>query len=286
MSEIDLRVCVIGAGTMGHGVAQVAAMAGYRTVLVDIDPQRLQSASQRIVLNLDRGIARGKVTSADKHRTMALLRTDTRLQRAAADADLVVEAVPELPDLKRQVLASACTAAPPSAILATNTSSLPLSSLVDAIRAPQRFIGLHFFNPVHIQTLLEVVVTPQTSQAALHSCLAFGQALGKECIVVRDSPGFATSRLGVALGLEAIRMLQEGVASAEDIDKAMALGYRHPMGPLRLTDLVGLDVRLNIAETLAREIDPVRFDPPRLLREMVARGRLGRKTGAGFYEYL
>ncbi len=279
------RVCVIGAGTMGHGIAQVAAAAGLDTVLHDIDGLRIDEALRKVRANLDKGVARGKVTVETRATALANLRGEVDVSVAVVGADLVVEAVPEDRSLKRRVLAGCVAHTPAGAIYATNTSSLPLSSLVEAVPRPDRFIGLHFFNPVHIQPLLEVVVTAQTSDETLDACLALASSMGKDPIVVRDSPGFASSRLGLALGLEAIRMLEEEVASAADIDKAMQLGYRHPMGPLKLTDLIGLDVRLAIAETLASEIDPVRFAPPRLLRDLVAAGKLGRKTGEGFYRY-
>jgi 3-hydroxybutyryl-CoA dehydrogenase len=279
------RICVVGAGTMGHGIAQVAAMSGFDTLLVDLDRARLEQARQRITANLDKGIARGKVSAELRQAALARLQTSVDLAQDASDAQLFVESVPEQAALKCRVLAQCAAVAAEDAIIATNTSSLPLAQLVDALPAPDRFIGLHFFNPVHIQPLLEIVVTDHTSTATRQACLEVAAAMGKEPIVVRDSPGFASSRLGLALGLEAIRMLEEGIASAEDIDKAMALGYRHPMGPLRLTDLVGLDVRLAIAEILAREIDPVRFAPPALLKRLVSEGKLGKKTGHGFYRY-
>jgi len=278
-------VCVVGAGTMGHGIAQVSAMAGYQTVLVDLDENRLTDASARIAANLDKGVAKGKVSDETRSATLTRLRTSADLIEGAGEAGLVIESVPENVALKCKVLAQAAAAAPRGAIIATNTSSLPLASLVDSVPAPGRFIGLHFFNPVHIQPLLEIVVTDHTTPPTRIACLEVAAAMDKEPIMVRDSPGFASSRLGVALGLEAIRMLEEGIASAEDIDKAMSLGYRHPMGPLRLTDMIGLDVRLAIAETLAREIDAVRFAPPPLLKKLVKEGKLGRKAGEGFYRY-
>ncbi len=279
------RICVVGAGTMGHGIAQVAAMSGYQTLLMDLDGQRLAQASERIKANLAKGIARGKVSESLRDETLARLRTSTDLAADRQDVQLVIESVPEDVQLKCKVLAQCAATVGAGAIVATNTSSLPLTRLTDAVPDPSRFIGLHFFNPVHIQPLLEIVLTDHTSPATRIACLEFAEVMGKEPIMVRDSPGFASSRLGLALGLEAIRMLEEGVASAEDIDKAMSLGYRHPMGPLRLTDLIGLDVRLAISKTLARELDPVRFAPPALLKRMVSEGKLGKKTGEGFYHY-
>ncbi|MEY3013662.1 MAG: hypothetical protein RIT45_2397 [Pseudomonadota bacterium] len=279
------RVVVVGAGTMGHGIAQVAAMAGSEVVLCDAQPAALQRGLAAIAANLDKGVARGKVDAADRDATLARLRGEADLAAACAGADLLVEAVPENVELKRRVFAAAGAALPPGAVVATNTSSIPLRTLADALPDPSRFCGMHFFNPVHIQPLLEVVQADSTSEETITAVVDYGRALGKEPIVVRDVAGFASSRLGLALGLEAIRMLEQGVASAADIDKAMTLGYRHPMGPLALTDLVGLDVRLAIAETLAREIDPVRFSPPQLLRDLVAAGKLGKKSGEGFYRY-
>ena len=278
-------VCVVGAGTMGHGIAQVAAMAGYGTVLVDLNADQLATALERIGANLDQGVARGKVSAQERQAALARLSSQTDLSQGVSGAQLIIESVPENVALKRAVLGQCAAAADGQAIIATNTSSLPLAQLISAVSEPGRFIGLHFFNPVHIQPLLEIVTTDQTSAATLQACIGVAAAMAKEPIVVRDSPGFASSRLGLALGLEAMRMLEEGIASAEDIDKAMTLGYRHPMGPLRLTDMVGLDVRLAIAETLAAEIDPVRFAPPALLRRLVSEGKLGRKTGEGFYRY-
>jgi 3-hydroxybutyryl-CoA dehydrogenase len=202
-----------------------------------------------------------------------------------ADADLVVEAIPENLGLKRDLFTRLDAMAPKNAVLATNTSSLPVHAIASATGRPQRVVGMHFFNPVHLMPLLEVVRAEETAPEVVDLVVEVGRRLGKEPIVVRDSPGFASSRLGVVLGLEAIRMVEEGVASPEDIDKAMTLGYRHPMGPLRLTDLVGLDVRLAIAEHLQRELGSEGFRPPALMRRMVEEGKLGKKTGQGFYRW-
>ncbi len=279
------NVVVVGAGAMGHGIAQVAAAAGFFVTLNDISEESVEAGLARIRDNLDRGVARGKVSEFERDDTLAHLRGEADLAKAAADADLLIEAVPERVDLKHQIFRTAARTAPAHCLFASNTSSIPLVQLVGAVPRPEQFVGLHFFNPVHLQPLLEIVRGDATSEESLQQALDFARRTGKEPIVVRDVAGFASSRLGIALGLEAIRMVQEGVASAADIDKAMELGYRHPMGPLKLTDLVGLDVRLAIAETLAREIDPVRFAPPQLLRDMVAAGKLGKKTGSGFYNY-
>ncbi len=279
------RVVVIGAGTMGHGIAHVCAAAGYEVWLNDVAAAAIDDGLTKIQQNLAIGVQKAKLTQAAADATRARLHAEPDLRVAASLADLVIEAAPENAALKRRIFQTVTETLPAGALLASNTSSIPLRQLAVDLPRPDRFLGLHFFNPVHLQPLLEVVRAEATSDAALASALAFARQLGKEPIVVRDVAGFASSRLGLALGLEAIRMLQEGVAGAADIDKAMELGYRHPMGPLKLTDLVGLDVRLAIAETLAREIDPVRFAPPQLLRDLVAAGKLGKKTGEGFYKY-
>ncbi len=278
-------VAVVGAGTMGRGIAQAAAQSGYATALHDQDHAQLRHARDGIEATLTRGVERGKVTEEERTAALERLRTDPDLAGAVMDADLVIEAVPENVELKRAIFAELDARSPGTAILASNTSSLSIGAIAEATARPARVIGLHFFNPVHAMKLVEVVVPAGTDPAVRKSALAFVGALGKTPIVVGDSPGFATSRLGLVLGLEAMRMLEEGVASAADIDTAMTLGYNHPMGPLELTDLVGLDVRLAIAEHLARTIDPVRFAPPKILRELVAQGRLGRKSGQGFYRW-
>ena len=279
------RVVVIGAGTMGHGIAHVCAAAGCEVWLNDVSAAAIDAGLAKIQQNLAVGVQKGKLTQEAADATRARLHGEPDLRVAASLADLVVEAAPEHIELKRRIFQTVTETLPANALLASNTSSIPLRLLTTGLARPDRFLGLHFFNPVHIQPLLEVVRAGSTSDAALASALEFARQIGKEPIVVRDVAGFASSRLGLALGLEAMRMLQEGVASAADIDKAMELGYRHPMGPLKLTDLVGLDVRLAIAETLAREIDPVRFAPPQLLRDLVAAGKLGKKSGEGFYKY-
>ena len=279
------NVTVIGAGTMGHGIAQVAAMAGCHVVLCDLDGAALERGLAGIRANLDTAVAKGKLAASELEATLARLRGDPDPGGGVRDADLVVEAVPESVELKRRVLASVSATADPGAMIATNTSSIPLRALAASVASPGRFIGLHFFNPPHLMRLVEIVVAGTTDPATVTRARELVRRFGKEGIVVKDSPGFATSRLGLAIGLEAMRMLEEGVASAADIDRAMELGYNHPMGPLKLSDLVGLDVRLGIAETLAAELDPVRFAPPELLRRKVAAGELGRKSGAGFYRW-
>jgi 3-hydroxybutyryl-CoA dehydrogenase len=283
-SEIE-RVAVVGAGAMGSGIAQVAAMAGYRTVLFDVDADQLTRAKARVRANLDKGVQLGKVEPATRDRASALVSSTTVIGEAAQDADLVIEAAPEMLDLKRNIFTQLDDLAPAGAVLATNTSSLSVTQIAEATQRADRVLGMHFFNPVHIMKLLEIVRTGHTSDDAVGVARAAGEAMGKTCILVKDSPGFASSRLGLILGMEAIRMLDEGVATAEDIDTAMELGYGHPMGPFKLTDLVGLDVRLAIAEYLYRETGAERFKPSETLKRLVAEGKLGKKTGEGFYKW-
>lgn len=278
-------VAVIGAGTMGRGIAQVAARSGYATTLHDADPEVTRQARSAIEATLDQGVVRGKVTPDERVAALERLRLESDLAVAVMDADLVVEAVPEDLELKRHLFGELDARAPSSAILGSNTSSISIGAIAEVTGRPGRVLGTHFFNPVHLMNLVELVVGPETEAGAVERVRSFVESLGKRPIVVRDSPGFATSRLGLTLGLEAMRMLEEGVASAEDIDLAMELGYNHPMGPLKLTDLVGLDVRLAIAEHLARSIDERRFQPPDILRRLVAEGKLGRKTAEGFYRW-
>ena len=277
-------VTVLGAGTMGAGIAQAAAQAGCEVCLVDTSEDALERALQRIRRALDEGVARGRVSEPERAAALARLRSRTDLDEAAGASALLIEAVPENLELKAQALRAAAGTLGPDAILASNTSSLSITELQHALPRPGRVVGLHFFNPVHTIKLVEVVRGADTAPEVVERAVAFVRSLGKEAVVVADSPGFASSRLGVALGLEALRMLEEGVASAEDIDRVMELGYRHPMGPLRLTDLVGLDVRLAIAEHLAATLGE-RFRPPEILRRLVAEGKLGRKSGHGFYRW-
>jgi 3-hydroxybutyryl-CoA dehydrogenase len=278
-------VAVLGAGTMGRGIAHVTALAGHETRLFDVDAGVLANALESVRTNLDRGVELGKVEAADRDTALECLHSTVDLDVAVEGADLVIEAVPEQLELKRRVLADVAGRVRPATVIATNTSSLSISAIATAVDGPERVLGLHFFNPVHIMALVEVVSGGRTTERVVEQAVEFVEGIGKEPIVVHDSPGFASSRLGVALGLEAIRMLQEGVASARDIDRAMELGYRHPMGPLKLTDLVGLDVRLEISRYLHRELGGGRFRPPELLERMVEEGRLGKKSGRGFYEW-
>jgi 3-hydroxybutyryl-CoA dehydrogenase len=273
---------ILGAGTMGNGIAQVCAQAGMQVVLFDIAESALEKGMQNVQSMLAKAVQRGKIIESAATETLARMTTSTDIAVACARADLVIEAVPEKLELKQQVFQRVEAAAPTTALLASNTSSLSIDAIAAGLNYPQRFLGLHFFNPVPIMKLLEIVVGAQTAETTLGVAQGFAERLHKDGIVVKDTPGFASSRLGLAIGLEAMRMVEEGVASAADIDTAMVRGYGFPMGPLKLTDLIGLDVRLGISEYLASTLGP-RFEPPQLLREMVADGRLGKKTGSGFY---
>ncbi|WP_406384145.1 3-hydroxyacyl-CoA dehydrogenase family protein [Streptomyces sp. NBC_01618] len=276
-------VAVIGGGRMGAGIAQSFAAVGSRVTVVESGAEAAAAALERVARGLARAAERGKLTeSADA--VLARVGTVASVQELPAGIRLVVEAVSEDAALKARLLAAAEQAVDEDTVLATNTSSLSVTELGTVLRHPGRFLGMHFFNPVPASTLVELIVAPGTSDTTLKSALAWTHALGKTDVVVKDSPGFASSRLGLALGLEAIRMVEEGVAEPAAIDAAMSLGYKHPMGPLRLTDLVGLDVRLAIAEHLHATLGE-RFAPPALLREKVARGELGRKSGKGFYTW-
>jgi 3-hydroxybutyryl-CoA dehydrogenase len=278
------RVAVVGAGTMGHGIAQVAAMAGYQTRLTDASGDALTTAMHRIASNLTGAVSRGKITQEEADAATSRIEP-ADLAAAVRDADLVIEAVAEDLDIKEELFRQLDAAVGTEAILATNTSSLSVTRIAHATRQPSRVVGLHFFNPVHIMKLVEVIAHPQSDPNVIAATRDAAQRMGKTTILVRDTPGFASSRLGLALGLEAMRMVEQGVASAADIDTAMELGYGHPMGPLRLTDLVGLDVRMKIAEYLHRELRDRKFEPPQILRDKVQRGELGKKTGRGFYEW-
>jgi len=278
-------LAVIGAGTMGHGIAHVAARAGYTVRLFDVAEAAITRGLNAIDADLAKGVEKGKVTPEERAATLVRIESEPDLQRAVDGAMIVIEAAPEDLALKKRIFVEVAAHAAPGALLATNTSSLPVGEIAAIVPNPERVAGMHFFNPVHLMPLLEVVRADTTSDDTIARATTAGTRMGKECIVVRDVPGFATSRLGVVLGLEAMRMLESGVASVEDIDKAMTLGYRHPLGPLRLTDLVGLDVRLAIAEHLHRALGSEAFRPPGILRRMVAEGKLGKKTGHGFYDW-
>lgn len=279
------RVAVIGAGTMGAGIAQVCAQAGWDTRLYDAFPEGLARGMERIEAFWEKGMARGKTTAEQREVWRRHLRAESDMKAALNDVDLVIEAVPEIPELKHSIFAQLDEMAPDHAVLGTNTSSLSIADIAAATARPDRVIGMHFFNPVPIMKLLELVRHDLTSDATVTIAEAAGEAMGKTTILVKDVPGFATSRLGVVLGNEAIRMLADGVASAKDIDTAMVLGYKHPMGPLALTDLVGLDVRRDILLNLQRSFNDDAYAPHPLLERLVAEGRLGKKSGKGIYDW-
>ena len=282
MTSTPARVGVLGGGRMGAGIAHAFLLAGSRVTVIERDAPAADAAAQRIGDSLARSVERGATDRSADELAAALTVGDDIA--AFADADLVIEAVPEDRALKDEALARIARVVAPASAIASNTSSISIDALAATITHPERFLGLHFFNPVPASALVEIVTGAATAPAVVESARAWVDALGKAPVVVRDSPGFASSRLGVMLGLEAIRMLEEGVATAADIDTAMELGYRHPTGPLRTTDIVGLDVRLGIAEELEAAFGP-RFSPPDLLRRLVAEGHLGRKAGRGFYEW-
>ncbi|GAC1541868.1 MAG: 3-hydroxyacyl-CoA dehydrogenase family protein [Polyangiales bacterium] len=279
---VGFEVVILGAGTMGHGIAQVFAAAGAKVHLHDVDRARIDHGRAQVKAGLDRLAAKGKVTTAEVDRITAAIHPAEALAAACPRASLIVEAVPEDMALKAKMLTACAAAAPPSALLGSNTSSLSITELGVRVGAPERTIGMHFFNPPPVMELLELVRGVSTSDSTIERARGIAKAIGKTAILVNDAPGFATSRLGVVIGAEAMRMLETGVASAGDIDRAMELGYRHPMGPLKLTDLVGLDVRLAILEHLHKEIGE-QFRPPAILRRLVRAGPLGKKTGRGFY---
>lgn len=278
-------LAVLGAGTMGHGIAHVAALAGLEVRIYDVTAEAAEAGRGKIAGNLDKGVSLGKLEAGARDAALARIRATDDLAAACAGVDAVIEAVPEKLELKKELFAAVERAAPAEALLASNTSSLPVAGIAAAVADPARVVGMHFFNPVHLMKLLEVVRHPAADESAVATAVALGEAWGKTPIVVKDSPGFASSRLGLVLGLEAIRMVEEGVASAEAIDTAMKLGYGHPMGPLELTDLVGLDVRLGIADYLSDALGTT-FEPPELLRKLVKQGKLGKKSGEGFYRWV
>ncbi|MEZ4219594.1 MAG: 3-hydroxyacyl-CoA dehydrogenase family protein [Polyangiaceae bacterium] len=277
-------IAVLGAGTMGRGIAQLCAGRGVEVRLFDVSQDVLARATEAVSQQLKNLVNKGKLTAEAAASTEARIGRHTELESACANTELVVEAAPERMDLKVDLMGKVVPLVSSTTLLASNTSSLSLTELGNRIGEPARTVGLHFFNPPPVMPLLEIVRGLGTDASSIDRALEFAAQIGKEPIVVNDVPGFASSRLGVALGAEAIRMLESGVARARDIDRAMELGYRHPMGPLKLTDLVGLDVRLAILEHLHREVGD-QFRPPALLRQMVRAGRLGKKVGLGFYRW-
>jgi 3-hydroxybutyryl-CoA dehydrogenase len=280
--SLPQRVGVLGGGRMGAGIAHAFLLAGAGVHIVERDEDSADAARTRVHESLERSVARsGDALSLDDLTSALTVGTSVN---DLAQAGLVIEAVPEDRALKAEALSRIEAVVAGDAVLATNTSSISITDLAGSLSSPERFLGMHFFNPVPTSTLIEVVIGTQTLSSLVDTLRGWVSELGKTAVVVRDSPGFASSRLGVMLALEAIRMLEEGVASAADIDAAMELGYRHPTGPLRTTDIVGLDVRLGIAEELERAFGE-RFAPPALLRRMVDDGQLGRKSGRGFYDW-
>lgn len=281
-AAVPATVGVLGGGRMGAGIAHAFLIAGSRVTVVEVDAPAAEAAKERVESDLAKSLERGKIDgNLDVWTENFAVSVD---YADFAQCELVVEAVPEIWDLKVSSLQNVEANLREDAWLASNTSSLSIDGLAAELQRPERFCGMHFFNPVPASKLVEIVVGERTGQDMQDLTAQWVAGLGKTPVTVKDAPGFASSRLGVALGLEAIRMVEEGVASPEDIDNAMVLGYKHPVGPLALTDIVGLDVRLGIAEYLEEELGP-RFAPPQLIREMVERGELGKKSGKGFYDY-
>ena len=278
-------LAVVGAGTMGQGIAHVAALHGRSVRLVDVSEAVLQRALQTIAHNLERQVRKERITAAQKEETLGRITPATDLEAAVADVQLVIEAVPENPDLKAQMFERLDRAAPPEAILASNTSSISITWLGARTQRPARVIGMHFFNPVPVMQLVEIVRGLETSDATYETIYHLAEALGKTPVTVNDAPGFVSNRVLMPMINEAIYCVMEGVATPEDVDRVMKLGMNHPMGPLALADLIGLDVCLGIMEVLHQELGEDKYRPCPLLRKMVAAGRLGRKTGRGFYEY-
>jgi 3-hydroxybutyryl-CoA dehydrogenase len=277
-------VLVVGSGTMGLGIAHVSALGGYDTILNDVSEEQLRRAVDTIRGNMAKGVERGRVTPDAAAAAIARLRTDTSLGGAARVADFAIEAVPEDPALKARIFSQLDAHAPPHAVLATNTSGLSITEIAASTKRPQRVIGMHFFNPVHLMKLVEIIRGRDTSEETVLATEAVSLRMGKETVRVNESPGFVTSRMNALIGNEAFRMLEAGVASARDIDKALKLGLNHPMGPFEMVDLVGLDVRLSILRYLHRTLGDL-YKPSPMLEKLVAEGRLGRKTGRGVYDY-
>lgn len=277
-------IAVIGAGTMGRGIAHAAALGGYRTILEDILPNALRRAETEIRANLDKAVELGKVSAPDANAAFSRLEYAGSVDEAARQADLVIEAVPEEMESKIEIFTLLDKICRPPTVLASNTSSLSLTEIASVTYRAKKIVGMHFFNPVHKMKLLEIVRALETDDDTLSTAVAVGRRMGKEVVVIKESPGFVTSRVNAMIGNEAFYMLQEGVASAEDIDKALKLGLNHPMGPFELVDLVGLDTRLHILEYLHKTLGE-KFRPAPLLVQYVKAGRLGRKSGRGVFEY-
>ena len=277
------NITVLGAGQMGQGIAHISALAGFNTRLYDKDKSTLEAAMAAVEQTLSKGVELGKITNADRARALERLTPAMTVEHGVEDAGLVIEAIPEDINLKKDLFRQVADSVPEETVLASNTSSLSITEIASGIPSPDRVVGMHFFNPPHIIKLLEVIRGEKSASEIVDWVCEIGRQMDREVVLISDSPGFASSRLGIVLGLEAIRMLEQGVASAADIDAAMVHGYRHPIGPLRLTDLVGLDVRLAIAQYLHEKLGSSQFEPPKLLQEMVRDGLLGKKSGKGFY---
>jgi 3-hydroxybutyryl-CoA dehydrogenase len=277
-------IAVIGAGTMGRGIAYAAAFGGYRTILEDVSQSMLDQGLAYIRTSLDEGVTRGKVTAEQRDRAIAQLGSAHSVEEACREADIVIEAVPEEMEIKLEIFTLLDKFAKPGAIFASNTSSLSITEMAAITFRPEKCVGLHFFNPVPKMKLLEVVRGLETSDDTIATCREVGARMGKEVVVVREAPGFITSRINAMIGNEAFFMLEEGIATAADIDKALKLGLNHPMGPFELVDLVGLDVRLSILEYLHKTLGE-KYRPAPLLTQYVKAGRLGRKSGRGVFDY-
>jgi 3-hydroxybutyryl-CoA dehydrogenase len=277
-------ITVIGAGTMGRGIAYSAALGGYQTILEDVSTSVTRAAMDWITAAFDEGVKREKVTAADRTTALARLSTSQSVDESIRDAELIIEAVPEELEMKLELFTIFDKFAKPGCIFASNTSSLSISDFSDIVLHRERCIGMHFFNPVPKMRLVEIVRTPFTSDETVETCREVSRRMGKETVIVHESPGFITSRVNALIGNEAFAMLEAGVASAEDIDKALKLGLNHPMGPFEMVDLVGLDVRLRILEYLHSTLGE-KYRPNALLRKFVEEGRLGRKSGRGVYDY-
>ncbi|MEO8906761.1 MAG: 3-hydroxyacyl-CoA dehydrogenase family protein, partial [Microbacteriaceae bacterium] len=278
-------VTVIGGGTMGQGIATAVLLAGLATTVVDVDTAALERARATIARRMERAGAPDGTAAVARSAIASGLTLSPDLEASVAKADVVIEAVPEIIELKLDIFRRLASAARDDALLLSNTSTMSVSRLAQACGGSERVIGMHFFNPAHRMALVEIVTAETSSPATVRDALDFATTLGKDPVVVRDVPGFITSRLGLLLGTEAMRMVEEGVARAEDIDKAMRLGYGHPLGPLELADLVGLDARLNNLRSMRERSQLPQYAPPPILEQLVAEGRLGKKTRSGFYEY-
>lgn len=278
------NIAVIGSGLMGRGIAHVAALGGFRTTVVDVSDEILRKALDNMRAEMEKAISLGKLTAEQKDQALARLAPETNLEKAARDADLVIEAVPEDMKLKIETFSRLDQSAPAHAVFASNTSSLSITEMAAATNRAPRFCGMHFFNPVHKMKLLEIVLGLETTPEVVRIAAEVGRQMGKETVIVRESPGFITSRINAMIGNEAFYMLQEGVATAADIDKALKLGLNHPMGPFEMVDLVGLDTRLHVLEYLHQTLGD-KFRPCPLMVQYVKAGRLGRKAGCGVYDY-